>query len=363
MGKFLRNCSKKYKKNLIKKMFKTQENKNKNKAKLEIEKNKVKELIKKIEKNSPEKKEKSMRNKNSKSSVPKCVKVAGIVMNISLPKMENKTNIFQRIEMDAKSTLATSHADSEPKEVMAMAIPITNLEQKTPPAVKKQEKDFASMFEENELEADMIKMTIQEEEKILRDERLRRVKELKKEDDEKYILEMMKLEKRIERKSLADALSKQAREKAAKDAHDQVPSAEEPKASKMKVLQEEKKKEKKGRKEKEGERTSDLQRSQCSAQPPNPGAKLPPGMEPWIGTKTEQKNVGTSLARGFKKVQDKYSISSTPCQTLAHPRTRGTSQPHAQCQPAWSWMPRDLNIEERNKDDRVCRLPDPWKRI
>ena len=176
------------------------------------------------------------------------------------------------------------------------------------------------MFEENELEAEMIKMTIQEEEKILRDERLKKAKELKKEDDEKYILEMMKLEKRIERKSLADALSKQAREKAAKDAHDQVPSAEEPKASKMKVLQEEKEKEKKGRKEKEGERTSDLQRSQCSAQPPNPGAKLPPGMEPWIGTKTEQKNVGTSLARGFKKVQDKYSISSTPLPDL------GTSQ-------------------------------------
>ena len=135
------------------------------------------------------------------------MKVAGIVMNKSLPKLENKTNNFQRIEMDTKASLATSHADSVPKEVIAMAIPIaipiTNLEQKMPPAAEKQEKDLASMFEENELEADMIKMTIQEEEKQQRDKRLKRAEELRKEDDEKYIMEMMKLEQRIRRKSLA----------------------------------------------------------------------------------------------------------------------------------------------------------------
>ena len=250
--------------------------------------------------------------------MPKCVKVAGIVINKSLPKLENKTNNFQRIEMDTKATLATSHADSEPKEVIAVAIPIINLEQKTPPAVKKQEKDLASMFEENELEADMIKMTIQEEEKLQRDKRLKRAEELRKEDDEKYILEMLKLEKRIKKKSLADALSRQAKEKAAKDAQDRVLIAEEFKTSKMKELQEdeEKEKERKRRKEKEGERTSDLQPSLCSAQPPNPGAKLPPGTEPWIGMKAEQKNVGTSQARGIKKVQDKYNISSTPMPDL-----------------------------------------------
>ena len=49
---------KKEKENLIKKMFKTQENKNKNKAKLEIEKNKVKDLIKKIEEKKPREKRK-----------------------------------------------------------------------------------------------------------------------------------------------------------------------------------------------------------------------------------------------------------------------------------------------------------------
>ena len=105
--------------------------------------------------------------------------------------------------------------------------------------MKKQEKDLASMFEENELEADMIKMTIQEEEKLQRDKRLKRAEELRKEDDEKYILEMLKLEKRIKKKSLADALSRQAKEKASKDAQDRVLIAEEFKTSKMKELQEE----------------------------------------------------------------------------------------------------------------------------
>ena len=99
------------------------------------------------------------------------MKVAGIVINKSLPKVENKTNNFQRIEMDTKATLATSHADSEPKEVIAVAIPIINLEQKKPPAVKKKEKDLASMFEENELEADMIKIQSYKEIRDLKEQR------------------------------------------------------------------------------------------------------------------------------------------------------------------------------------------------
>ena len=233
--------------------------------------------------------------------------------------------------MDTKATLATSHADSEPKEVIAVAIPIINLEQKTPPAAEKQEKDLASMFEENELEADMIKMTIQEEEKLQRDKRLKRAEELRKEDDEKYIMEMLKLEKRIRRKSLADALSRQAKEKAAKDAQDWVLHAEESKTPKMKEPQpqeeEEKEKERKRKKEKEEERTSALQPSLCSAQPPNPGAKLSPGTEPWIGMEAEQKSVGTSQARGIKKVQDKYNTSSTPMPDL------GTVQDQRDIQP------------------------------
>ena len=57
-AKKMKKNSKKEKENLIKKMFKTQENKNKNKAELEIEKNKVKDLIKKIEEKKPREKRK-----------------------------------------------------------------------------------------------------------------------------------------------------------------------------------------------------------------------------------------------------------------------------------------------------------------
>ena len=224
--------------------------------------------------------------------------------------------------MDTKASLATSHADNVPKVVIAMAIPIaipiTNLEKKMPPAVEKQDRDLVSMFEEDGLEADMVKMTIQEEENHQREKRLKRAEELKKEDDEKYIMEMMKLEQRIRKKSLADELSRQAKEKAAKDAQDWVLHAEEPKTAKMKEPQEveEKEKEMKRKKEKEEERTSALQPSLCSAQPPNPGAKLSPGTEPWIGMEVEQESVGTNQARGIKKVQDKYNTSSTPMPDL-----------------------------------------------
>ena len=343
-------------------MFKTQENKNKAKLKtdLKIEKSKVKALIKKIENKSPEK-VKSMKNKNSKPSMPKCVKVAGIVMNKSLPNLESKPNIFQRKEMDTKASLATSQVDSVPRVDIAMAtpiaipttnlekkmppavekqdrdlasmfkedelkadiaipiaIPITNLEKKIPPAVEKQDRDLVSMFEEDGLEADMVKMTIQEEENHQREKRLKRAEELKKEDDEKYIMEMMKLEQRIRKKSLADELSRQAKEKAAKGAQDWVLHAEEPRTAKMKEPQEveEKEKEMKRKKEKEEERTLALQPSLCSAQPPNPGAKLSPGMEPWIVMEVEQESVGTNQARGIKKVQDKYNTSSTPMPDL-----------------------------------------------
>ena len=167
------------------------------------------------------------------------------------------------------------------------------------------EMDLASMSEDDMVEEEVIKMIMEEENKFNKEERLRRAEEKKKLDDEKYVIEMLRMEKIYEKKKRAEEKSREAKEKAAREAKEWFEFAEKFEEEELRKLE-----------SKEDEiplpSSSSTTPPSCPARTPNPGAVMPPGMDPWLGRAGEDGQIEKKPEiTSYRKEQEQPITSST----------------------------------------------------